>query len=130
MRRRLARYRGKIYAKLPDKNEPKSTKLAIWDFPYLTGIEYLALGRLLNGSLNFGPRRTRKLSRALFLADGGYVQKLQHKKYIIHDKPFQPAVRECKVQISLTGGVKMMKTPNKAEPNTLPGFMDLFKQKG
>ena len=127
-RRRLYKYCG-----VPSSNgipKEKSTKLAIRDFQWLAGIDYRDIDHWLHKrkcNKVFGETRMRRLTRALWLADNGHIQKIRYRKYIIHEEPFVPPKREMKVNIGISG-VGLTHVPKDAEPNRLPGFLDVFRR--
>ena len=108
--------------------QPKSTKIGIWDIAILAEIRQGHLYDWLYGIRKFGPVRQRRLSRMIRLIDGGYVQKTQYGKYIIHETPFAPPVKRMQVNIGVDGPQLKMVAPL-APPTGMPSFNKLFGRK-
>lgn len=102
--RRKLRYRaGESFPKMPKRGE-KSTKIVMRDIAMLARMTKQNLYRFVNGKRQTGLKVLRRLCDAINLVDCGYVQKIKHGEYIIHDKPFTQPVREMQAHIDLASG--------------------------
>ena len=128
LKRRLKRYRAPKPKWHPLPGSPKSTKLCINDLVRLAGIDDSDIYKWFTGKQGFGKIRLRRLSKFIYLADNGYIQKLQWKKYIIHDKPFQPPVNVMRVVIG-PEGVQLGRVPKDLAPVSMPDFSKIFGEK-
>lgn len=129
LKRRLARYRAVLPTERP---KVKSTKLCIRDFSRLTGMQHQMLFWFLKGDNRIGKRLGKKrlgvLKKWLDLADGGYIQKLQWKKYIVHDTPFKPPLVEMRVCFGKDGPLLNFSDKQKAV-REFPDFSKIFEGK-
>jgi hypothetical protein len=126
LRRRVLRYKGVQPSAKPPIGQ-KSTILRQYDIAYMSNIDIVNFCRWMKGKIKFGKVRCRRVSRIILLCDAGRVQKLKHKKYIFHDKPFAQPLREMRVNIDLKDGLSLTRGMQPVAPPTLPSFNDVFK---
>lgn len=134
---KLAKYRGKRPTEYPEYGtgvypeelKTVSTTIRIRDFHYLAKIRSDYIFRFIAGTLVFGEKRLRRLSRALWLADNGYIVKHQWRVYQIIDEPIKENVKqEISISINLGsgGGVKIKPMTNNEKNNYALSFNKIF----
>ena len=126
LKRRVLRYRGVQPSCKPPVGQ-KSTILRQYDIAFMAKIRKDKMCDWMHGRMNFGKVRLRRITRVILLCDAGRVQKLKHRKYIIHDKPFVQPLREMRVNIG-ADGVGLTRVMQPVAPPTLPSFKDVFKE--
>lgn len=135
LRRKIACYRGVRPTCKPPPGA-RSTTIRMYDIALLAKLPQRELSYFVSGKLKavhhaeFGKLRLGRLSRVMHLVDGGYVQKIKHGHYIIHDEPFTPPVREMRVNIDLAGGkMGLVRGMPEIKPATMPNFSQIFRGK-
>lgn len=117
------------------KDEPKSTKIVLWDIALLSRVEKKALTNFLRGQkwsaqracATVGQKRLAVVNEILDRCNGGYITKSQYGVYHFHDEPVVAPVRNMRVNLA-TGliGKEIISPPKFRQ---MPSFNNLFGDK-
>lgn len=130
LRRRLEAFRGPMQKKSIAQciAEGASTILRMGDIAAAAGMRRHHLSAFMTKHEKLGRRRNQRLSRALRLAEAGYITKHGYRRITIHDHPVAQPVQTMRVGLS-DGGVTITNVPQDEVPRQMPSFLDVFKGK-